>query len=188
MKISKIVILIVQFCFLSPFIVTAQSVAPPKPGTNVLATNEPKDNDVRIKDMEQRMLEMESIIRKLSAEVERLRAERDKDGPSLSVAGAKSESAPIDNSVATSSVPNTPADSKPNQDPKGKSTIVESILPGVKLSGSVLLYAYSPIRVEGSKPFFDLYSAGVNLDREGDNLGFHIEFRFRSTKFRSFFD
>ena len=188
MKIPKVLILIVQFCFLSPFIATAQSIPPLTFKTNVLANNEPKDGDVRIRGMEQRMLEMESLIRKLSAEVERLRAERDKVGHSLSVANEKSEPAPLDSSISTNSVPSSPAQSNPTQDPKSKSTIVESILPGVKLSGSVLLYAYSPIRVEGAKPFFDLYSAGVNLDRQGEKLGFHIEFRFRSTKFRSFFD
>jgi hypothetical protein len=188
MKVFKILILIVQFCFISPLIATAQSIALPALKSNVTAANEPKSGDTRIKDMEQRMLDMENLIRKLSAEVEQLRAERDKAGTSALTATNSPQPVPLDSSVSTNPVSDTSAAPKPDQDPKSKSTIVESVLPGVKLSGNVLLYAYSPIRLEGAKPSFDLYSAGVNLDREGEDLGFHIEFRFRSTKFRPFFD
>jgi hypothetical protein len=66
--------------------------------------------------------------------------------------------------------------------------VVESILPGVKLSGSVLLFDYSPVRVAGARPSFDLYGAWLNLDRDGERLGFHVELRFRTTKFRPYYD
>lgn len=188
MKIFKVVILLIQFLFILPFIATAQSVAPLTLKANILASNEPKASDARIKDMEQRLLDMENLVRKLSAEIENLHAERNKAEPSTPIANKTPEPVPAETSVAKNSVPGSPVEPKSDQDSKSKSTIVESVLPGVKLSGNVLLYAYSPFRLEGAKPSFDLYSAGVNLDRETDKLGFHIEFRFRSTKFRPFFD
>jgi hypothetical protein len=188
MKVLTVFTLVVLFCFISPLVATAQSVAPAALKTSVVTPSEPKSSDARIKDMEQKLLDMENLIRKLHTEVELLRAEREKVGAPASTVNKAAEPVSADNAVSNNPAPATPADEKTTQDSKTKSTVVESVLPGVKLSGNVLLYAYSPIRLEGAKPSFDLYSAGVNLDREGENLGFHIEFRFRSTKFRPFFD
>jgi hypothetical protein len=66
--------------------------------------------------------------------------------------------------------------------------MVESVMPGLKISGVVWLYSYEPLGLPGSNPSFDLYGLHLMLDRHTDGpIGFHVEYRLRTTKLRSFF-
>jgi hypothetical protein len=72
----------------------------------------------------------------------------------------------------------------------GQSTadkVVESVMPGLKLSGVIWLYDYQPVDLEGARPNFDLYGFHLKLDRDAGPVGFHLEYRLRTTKLRSFF-
>jgi hypothetical protein len=64
---------------------------------------------------------------------------------------------------------------------------VESIMPGVKLSGVIWLYDYEPIALKGVNPDFNLYGLHLMLDRDAGPVGFHVEYRMRTTPLRSFF-
>lgn len=64
---------------------------------------------------------------------------------------------------------------------------VESILPGVKLSGVIWLYDYQPVDLEGARANFELYGSHLKLDRDSTPVGFHIEYRMRTNRLRSFF-
>jgi hypothetical protein len=65
--------------------------------------------------------------------------------------------------------------------------LVESVMPGLKLSGVIWLYDYKPFDLEGARSNFDLYGFHLKLDRDVGPVGFHLEYRMRTTKLRSFF-
>jgi hypothetical protein len=65
--------------------------------------------------------------------------------------------------------------------------VVESIMPGVKLSGVIWLYDYQPFGLGGVHPDLNLYGFHLMLDRDEGRLGFHIEYRMRTTPLRSYF-
>jgi hypothetical protein len=64
---------------------------------------------------------------------------------------------------------------------------VESIMPGVTLSGVIWLYDYEPFGLKGVNPDFNLYGLHLMLDRDDGPVGFHVEYRMRTTPLRSFF-
>jgi hypothetical protein len=65
--------------------------------------------------------------------------------------------------------------------------MVESVMPGLKMSGVVWLYDYQPFGLAGTHPDFNLYGFHLMLDRDTGRLGFHVEYRMRTTPLRSFF-
>ena len=69
----------------------------------------------------------------------------------------------------------------------GMERMVESIMPGLKMSGVIWLYDYKPFSLPGTRSNFDLYGLHLKLDREVGPVGFHVEYRMRTTKLRSFF-
>lgn len=141
--------------------------------------------EFRLRELERALLNQQEAIRKLSDEIERLRAER---AAPTSVAAEPTVGPASETASAEASPPITPkakpASVSQNQD---KRNFLETVLPGVKLSGSVLLYSYSPSKVNGARASFDLYGAHIKLDRDGERLGFHLEYRLRTTRLRSFF-
>jgi hypothetical protein len=118
--------------------------------------------------LEQLLLEYQENVRRLSEEVRVLRASP--AGTVEPTAGASIER------------PQAPAAER-----REEKNAVESVLPGVKLGGTVWLYSYNPFRVAGARSSFDLYGAWLNLDRESERFGFHVEYRVRTTRLRSFF-
>ena len=60
-------------------------------------------------------------------------------------------------------------------------------MPGLKISGVVWLYDYQPFGLAGVHPDFNLYGFHLMLDRDTGRLGFHVEYRMRTTPLRSFF-
>jgi hypothetical protein len=65
--------------------------------------------------------------------------------------------------------------------------VVDSTLPGVKLSGVIWLYDYQPFALPGTREDFNLYGAHLMLDRDTGKIGFHLEYRMRTDKLRPFF-
>jgi hypothetical protein len=65
--------------------------------------------------------------------------------------------------------------------------VVDSVLPGVKLSGVIWLYDYQPFALPGTREDFNLYGAHLMLDRDTGLIGFHLEYRMRTDKLRPFF-
>jgi len=65
--------------------------------------------------------------------------------------------------------------------------MVESIMPGLKMSGVIWLYDYKPFSLPGTRSNFDLYGLHLKFDRSEGPVGFHVEYRMRTTKLRSFF-
>ena len=97
--------------------------------------------------------------------------------------------------VTISSLPGSPAPAAgPNGVPQtevagsaGLDRMVESVMPGVKLSGVIWLYDYQPFALPGTREDFNLYGVHLMLDRDTGRVGFHVEYRMRTDKLRPFF-
>lgn len=197
MKQYKVPLMLTLFCLLCSGRAIGQNAVAltndqPASKAAVVLNKESSGPDARIREMEEKLIEMQEAIGKLKAEVDRLRSEHDGRTDARAEVSAPAQPGPAASLTASNAetVSKKEEQSKTDKDPQDKRNLLETVLPGVKLSGSALLYAYSPAGVPGARPFFDLYGAWLNLDREGEGngLGFHIEFRYRSTKFRTFFD
>jgi hypothetical protein len=65
--------------------------------------------------------------------------------------------------------------------------MVESVMPGVKISGVMWLYDYQPFALPGTREDFNLYGFHLMVDRDKGPIGFHVEYRMRTDKLRPFF-
>ncbi len=98
-------------------------------------------------------------------------------------------------SLAISSLPGSPAPAAgPNGVPQttvvGSAALdkmVESVMPGVKISGVIWLYDYQPFALPGTREDFNLYGFHLMVDRDQGPIGFHVEYRMRTDKLRPFF-
>lgn len=58
---------------------------------------------------------------------------------------------------------------------------------GVKVGGDVYLFEYVPYDIPGARPKFELYAFSVKLQGQKGPWEFYSDYRFRTTKLRSFF-
>ncbi|HUZ46625.1 MAG TPA: hypothetical protein VMW54_08310 [Terriglobia bacterium] len=64
---------------------------------------------------------------------------------------------------------------------------VQSVLAPIHFGGDVYLFQYVPVGISGARPRFELYAFSALLDGQKGPWGFHADYRFRTTKLRSFF-
>ena len=64
---------------------------------------------------------------------------------------------------------------------------VRSVLSPIHFGGNVYLYQYVPLGITGAHPKFELYAFSALVDGQKGPWGFHADYRFRTTKLRSFF-
>jgi hypothetical protein len=64
---------------------------------------------------------------------------------------------------------------------------ISSLLAPIHFGGNVYLYQYVPLDVSGAQPKFELYAFSALVDGQKGPWGFHADYRFRTTKLRSFF-
>lgn len=157
--------------------------------------------------MEERLNWMEENLRAYQDEVERLRSEiqvlkASFMKPAEEQPAVVSEAEPTYLAVAvpaeppaiSAAVPTNPVASPdpaaPSPQTPGPGTLdrmVESVMPGLKMSGVIWLYDYKPFSLPGTRSNFDLYGLHLKFDRDMGPVGFHVEYRMRTTKLRSFF-
>jgi len=64
---------------------------------------------------------------------------------------------------------------------------LRSRLSPIHFGGNVYLYQYVPLGIAGAHPKFELYAFSALVDGQKGPWGFHADYRFRTTKLRSFF-
>ena len=64
---------------------------------------------------------------------------------------------------------------------------VRAVLAPIHFGGNVYLYQYVPLGISGARPKFELYAFSAIVDGQKGPWGFHADYRFRTTKLRSFF-
>jgi hypothetical protein len=64
---------------------------------------------------------------------------------------------------------------------------IPAALAPIHFGGNVYLYQYAPVGISGANPKFELYAFSALLDGQKGPWGLHMDYRFRTTKLRSFF-
>jgi hypothetical protein len=64
---------------------------------------------------------------------------------------------------------------------------VRAMLSPIHFGGNVYLFQYVPLGISGVHPKFELYAFSALVDGQKGPWGFHADYRFRTTKLRSFF-
>lgn len=64
---------------------------------------------------------------------------------------------------------------------------VQPNLGPVHFGGNVYLYQYVPVGISGTRPKFELYAFSALVDGQKGPWGLHVDYRFRTTKLRSFY-
>ncbi len=57
----------------------------------------------------------------------------------------------------------------------------------IHFGGNVYLYQYVPLGISGARPKFELYAFSALVDGQKGPWGLHVDYRFRTTRLRSFF-
>lgn len=180
-------------------VVPGRAVPPavsPAPAASMLAMEE------RLNWMEENLRAYQDEVQRLRAEIQTLResfavntaenqpAEGDEEGPAYLTAAVSTKSATANAAVPANPVA-APDPAAPSPQTSGPSSalekMVESVMPGLKMSGVIWLYDYKPFSLPGTRSNFDLYGLHLKLDRDTGPVGFHVEYRMRTTKLRSFF-
>jgi hypothetical protein len=113
------------------------------------------------------------------------------EGPKAAHSAAEADS-PAVARPAPASVPSAPAPAGTasavvqEKQPQSEKT-VRSLLSPVHFGGDVYLYQYVPLGISGALPKFELYAFSALVDGQKGPWGFHADYRFRTTKLRSFF-
>jgi len=105
-----------------------------------------------------------------------------------SLGKSSSASSPNVTSTAGAQTETSSANSTSGAAP-ARSTQAESKIKvgGIDVDGDVYLYQYVPFGVPGSQPKFELYAFSLKLDSQKGPWEFYTDYRFRTTKLRSFF-
>jgi len=145
----------------------------------------------RVAQQDQRITELERQVRAL-LEL-RKPAEASAPGPAAkpaeSAAVTASPAGPTPATAAASRAPEPSEAAPPRVQTSREQTArsVRSMLSPVQFGGNVYLFQYVPLGIPGAHPKFELYAFSALLDGQKGPWGFHADYRFRTTRLRSFF-
>ena len=184
-------------------------VALPAAGQTPASCNGPSSEEVQILALEKKLAEQNQRINQLEQQVRALLGGQ----KTHAAAGAEQSSKPMETtaepkpSVAPKSAPagssaaaRAGAEPKPvtpgpvkavsataHQTKPKPENRVRALLSPIHFGGNVYLYQYVPLGISGAYPKFELYAFSALVDGQKGPWGFHADYRFRTTKLRSFF-
>jgi uncharacterized coiled-coil protein SlyX len=152
--------------------------------------------EVQIMALKKKVAEQDQRIDRLEQQVRALLGQqKTPTSPGMSESPKAAHSAaeaawPAVAGTAPASTPSAPASTasavvqEPHQQPE---KTVRSLLSPIHFGGNVYLYQYVPLGISGAHPKFELYAFSALVDGQKGPWGFHADYRFRTTKLRSFF-
>jgi len=174
------------------FALVARGEAPPASSPEQLS------EEAQIQALEKKVAEQDQRIEQLEQQVRALLGQQktaasaagsenpkpaqsgpDTDSPAAaSAAEARGQSAPAEASAASAVEQET--HSQPEKS-------IHSVPAPIHFGGNVYLYQYAPLGVSGARPKFELYAFSALVEGQKGPWGFYADYRFRTTKLRSFF-
>lgn len=182
-------------------------------GETPASDTEPLSEDGRILALEKQVAEQNQRIEQLEQQVKALLGQQKSSAGAASRENSKpAEGAAVTDSTAAASSPDAPASSTPakasNASPSLPSNkagagsaasgvvqetrsqpekTVRAGLSPIHFGGNVYLYQYVPLGISGARPKFELYAFSALVDGQKGPWGFYADYRFRTTKLRTFF-
>ncbi len=151
--------------------------------------------EAQIQALKKRLAEQDQRISELERQVRALLGSRKTTEASPAPKPAESaaeKASPVGAAAATaaiSAVPEPVAAAPPpiQKPPEQTRRSVRSLLSPIHFGGNVYLFQYVPLGIAGAHPKFELYAFSALVDGQKGPWGFHADYRFRTTKLRSFF-
>jgi uncharacterized coiled-coil protein SlyX len=156
----------------------------------------------RIAEQDRRIARLETQVQDLIAAMKKAQAAQLGETPpaiktpsvspphrSRQTAGERSSEA-VSNPGGTAAPPPVPASANhpPGASSKDSTATASSIkVAGISVGGDVYLYQFVPLGVPGAQPKFELYAFSAQLSSQKGPWDFYMDYRFRTTKLRSFF-
>jgi len=163
------------------------------------ASNKNRDNEeAQILLLKKKLAEQDRRINHLEQEIKALLGSKQEAAPKPANQPAQSSSAP---EVVSRATTKTSAGAEPlkvqetathTKAPasalaKTEKSGVRSLLAPMHFGGDVYLFQYVPVGISGVSPKFELYAFSALVDGQKGPWGLHVDYRFRTTKLRSFF-
>lgn len=162
-----------------------------------VSSDEPLSEKAQIQALERKVAEQNQRIEQLEQQVRALLDQQKTPSDAADVDSKPAQSGADADSTAPASPADAPAPSTPAEagaaSPVGQQTrshpekTVRAVLSPIHFGGNVYLYQYVPLGVSGARPKFELYAFSVLVEGQKGPWGFYADYRFRTTKLRSFF-
>ena len=150
--------------------------------------------EAQIQALKKKLAEQDQRIDQLEQQVKALLGAKSAAAQQATPAAKSAEPVPTSavGSAAATPVPPAPepVESAPKTSKKTSSEparTVRALLSPVHFGGNVYLFQYVPLGVAGAHPKFELYAFSALVDAQKGPWGFFADYRFRTTKLRSFF-
>jgi hypothetical protein len=140
----------------------------------------------KVAEQDQRIDQLEQEVRALLGKRKATESVSVSESPKSGLATAEAVS-PAVASTAAASAPSAPASAVVQEARPQPEKSVRAILSAIHFGGNVYLYQYVPLGISGAHPKFELYAFSALVDGQKGPWGFHADYRFRTTKLRSFF-
>lgn len=154
--------------------------------------------EVQIQKLKKKLARQEQRINELEQQVKLLMgarhavhaAPKPQAANSAKSSPAKSSTAAAGTTAQASAAAPLPVKAAPPPGGRNRSPLEKSaraVLSSVHFGGNIYLYQYVPMGVSGAHPKFELYAFSALVDAQKGHWGFFADYRFRTTKLRSFF-
>ena len=153
--------------------------------------------EAQILTLEKKLAEQDQRISQLEQQVKALLGRQNSASASADASSGTARDAVEARTLAVPSAAGTPLPAAPepvkatdtaaSQTQRQPESRVHTLLSPIHFGGNVYLFQYVPLGLSGAHPKFELYAFSALVDGQKGPWGFHADYRFRTTKLRSFF-
>jgi hypothetical protein len=176
--------------------IVVSAIALPAAGQVAPSSKETSSEESQLLALKKKLAEQDQRISQLERQVKTLLGRQNpasgsaSQGPAMK--GPAETKSPVVISTAATPVPAATepvkatgaADHQAQPQPEKR---VRALLSPIHFGGNVYLFQYVPLGISGAHPKFELYAFSALVDGQKGPWGFHADYRFRTTKLRSFF-
>jgi uncharacterized coiled-coil protein SlyX len=170
------------------------AIAFPAAGQTQASCKQSPSEEVQIQALKKKLAEQDHRIDQLEQQVRALLGAKSATAQQAAPAANPAESGPPSAVASAAETPVPPAPEPVEAAPKTAkktgsepATTVRALLSPVHFGGNVYLFQYVPLGVDGAHPRFELYAFSALVDAQKGPWGFFADYRFRTTRLRSFF-
>ena len=190
----------ILFSLASTVLVAALGLGVPAFSQTPASGKSRNDEEAQILLLKKKLADQDRRIRQLEEQVKALLASKPEGATAASRHAEESSASPKE---AAHPAAGTSAAAAPSavRDSETQSTVnasaakpelavkqrVSSLLSPIHFGGDVYLFQYVPVGISGVSPKFELYAFSALVDGQRGPWGLHVDYRFRTTKLRSFF-
>ncbi|HEV2246507.1 MAG TPA: hypothetical protein VGW37_07620 [Terriglobia bacterium] len=145
----------------------------------------------KVAEQDQRIEQLEQQLRVLLGQQKTAASAEGSENPKptegAAHTGSTAAASPADAPVPTARAEAGAASPVEQESQRQPEKTIRSVLSPIHFGGNVYLYQYVPLGISGAHPKFELYAFSALVEGQKGPWGFYADYRFRTTKLRSFF-